>query len=75
MTTTLIPWRDVPLTSIDGEAASAAERIECLRRYRDEGGIPDWWLATPDEVEATDDDELPDLGPRVEQIDWTGFPS
>lgn len=79
MTTPLVSWRDVSIWTQDGEVDSGSnpKRIRLLGEYRNNGSIYGAWLASEDEMDAAERDgtDTADLGPSVEQIDWTGFPS
>lgn len=71
-------WRDVPLfygrSANDGDAVGRNDpkRVELLREYRDAGCIELGWLCTAQQMR--DNKEPENLGPRPEEIDWSGFP-
>lgn len=73
-----ISWRDVALTSVKTGTPMAVgrtsrERVQMMAEYRRSGEIAGAFLATPEELDAADEDEIADLGPSREQIDWTGL--
>jgi hypothetical protein len=76
--TTKTAWHTLTLAH-PGErrelAATSAEGRALLARYRDDGSIPEWYLASLDELDALDDfdADAPDLGPAPERIDWSDF--
>jgi hypothetical protein len=75
--TTLTHWTEIPICTMDGDITDADERVEALREYRRDRSIREVWLMDHETLDAWDEDENGDsaaAGPRVEEIDWTGFP-
>ena len=65
-------WRYVDLASADDSGeANNLDRLVALAEYRQCESIDGWFLASREEVDATDDPS--DLGPTVSEIDWSGF--
>lgn len=65
-----IPWGNVRVYTDEGDIVEYERSRELLRGYRNNGGIPGYWLAIPGSVP---DEELWNVGPAVEDIDWTGI--
>ena len=82
MASKLVSWRSLTLTGgltygereIDPESQTG---LAVLREYRRTGAIRDVWLASEADLAAADarGEDSADLGPAVEEIDWTGFPA
>jgi hypothetical protein len=76
-----VSWRHLTLNGgqdyqgreIDPESTTG---VELLRGYREDGSIWNVWLGSDAEIalaEACGIDSA-DFGPRVDEIDWAGFP-
>jgi hypothetical protein len=65
---TLISWRDVPLYYADGVRCSDADRAHALAEFRRAECMFGVFMCDP-----TEHDNPEDVGPSVNQIDWTGF--
>jgi len=74
-------WTRVDLCHLDRDGnyvdvgPRAQERVTYLAEYRERGSIYGAFLCTADELETLEDDAATEAGPRVEEIDWSGFPS
>lgn len=80
----IVRWQDVVLWNIDGSACIEGDTPEgrvLLAEYRLTDSITGWWLADPALYTSTgapisgEGPRMEDAGPRVDQIDWTGFES
>lgn len=73
-------WQQVRLWYRDGQEVKNADvRTAYLREYRREGDIAGAFLVDPSKADheerLPDGTHLADAGPRVDDIDWTDFPS
>lgn len=74
--TTLTHWTRVPLSTEGWDIGPTdPERVTFLREYRENGSMHGAWMCSADALARMSDDDAPDAGPKVDQIDWTGFPS
>jgi hypothetical protein len=73
-------WQEVRLWYRDGQEVKSADvRTAYLREYRREGDMPGAFLVDPTQADnherLPDGTHLVDAGPKVDEIDWTDFPS
>ena len=73
-------WRDIELIGTEGEPFKhrgesddlwAVEIIGMLREWRNEGCISGYFFVR---LKGQDEDKPDTWGPKVEDVNWTGFP-
>lgn len=76
-----VSWRSLTLYDGGGNGPreidiESREGLALLREYRATGAMDAVWPVSESEMDAAERAglDLADLGPSVEQIDWTGFP-